>query len=422
MMSPTPPRKLVAEVISIGDEMTSGARLDTNSQWLSRRLGELGIAVAFQSTVGDTLQHNVDVFRIACSRADIVVATGGLGPTRDDLTREALAILTGQALELRQDAMDHIVALFSKRKREMPERNEVQAMFPRGSEQVFNPQGTAPGIDIVVPREGTAPSRVFALPGVPAEMKRMFDDTVAPRLLGLSGGSNCIRHLVMKFFGTGESDMEQRLGEMISRDREPRVGITVSTATISLRITATGNSNEACDAMIRQTKEEILQRVPEFYFGDGEDFEQYHAIDRDLRRRAESLTVIELGYAAPLGDWFASLGHTPAYRGGVSLGNVQDLLRLFDCDSEEEALRRAKTRFDADWCLLIDEYPQLERDSEKPMGACDVRLVVMRPDGEVMVTKSSMGGHPEVLQPRIGKAGMAWMRRILNQSTLGFPA
>ena len=415
-MSPTPTRKLVAEVISIGDEMTSGARLDTNSQWLSRRLGELGIAVAFQSTVGDTLQHNVDVFRIACSRVDIVVATGGLGPTRDDLTREALAILTGQPLELRQDAMDHILALFSNRKREMPARNEIQAMFPRGSEQILNPQGTAPGIDLTVPRRENSPSRIFALPGVPAEMKRMFDDTVAPRLLGLSGGSSCIRHLVMKFFGTGESDMEHRLGEMISRDREPRVGITVSTATISLRITATGPTNQACDEMIRRTKEEILQRVPEFYFGDGEEFEQYHAIDRELRRRGESLVVIELGYAAPLGDWFASLGQTPAYRGGVSLANVQDLLRLFDCDSEGEALRRARAKFNADWLLMVDEYPQLDRNAEKLLGACEVRLVGVSPDGEEMATQSSMGGHPEVLLPRIGKAGMAWMRHILSRS------
>ena len=135
-----PTKQLVAEVISIGDEMTSGARLDTNGQWLSRRLGEMGIHVAFHSTVGDTLSHNVDVFRIAANRADLVIATGGLGPTRDDLTREALAELAQQPLELRQDALDHILELFTKRNREMPERNQVQALFPVGSEQIFNPE------------------------------------------------------------------------------------------------------------------------------------------------------------------------------------------------------------------------------------------------------------------------------------------
>lgn len=413
-MSPSHPSAPVAEVVAIGDEMTSGARLDTNTQWLSRRLGELGVSVAFHSTVGDTLDHNVDVFRVACARADIVVSTGGLGPTRDDLTRDALSELTGQPLELRDDALEHITGLFAKRKREMPERNRIQAMFPRESEQIYNPQGTAPGIDLLVRRPDGRPSRVFALPGVPAEMKRMFDDTVAPRILNLAGGATCIRHHVMKFFGTGESDMEHRLGEMIARDREPRVGITVSTATISLRITARGESNEACDASIRRTREEILQRVPEFYFGDGEDFEQYHAIDRQLRQQGESMIAVELGYAAPLGDWFASLGSTPAYRGGVSLATLDDLSNLFDCEGEQEALRRAKARFKADWVLLVDQYPQLDRQAEKPIDACKVRLVVLTPEGEVCETQSMMGGHPDILQPRIAKAGMAWMRHVMS--------
>lgn len=425
-MSPSPTQRLVAEVISIGDEMTSGARLDTNSQWLSRRLGELGVTVAFHATVGDTLGHNVDVFRIACSRADIVVSSGGLGPTRDDLTREALAELTGQPLELREDALQHITGLFAKRRREMPERNRIQALFPRGSDQIYNPQGTAPGIEIAVPIENVADERltsasrlssgrVFALPGVPAEMKRMFDETVAPRILALAAGSTCIRHLVMKFFGTGESDMEHRLGTLISRDREPRVGITVSAATISLRITATGNSNEVCDAMIQQTRDEILRLVPEYYFGEGENFEQHHAIDAALRVRGESLIVIELGNAAPLGDWFATLGNSPAYRGGLSLAGVDDLLALFECGEEGEAVARAKRRFGADWLLLVDRYPPIETNSDQPMQACEVRLAVVAPDGTLRQTRSSMAGHPEVLQPRIGKAAMAWLRHFLSR-------
>ncbi len=171
-------------------------------------------------------------------------------------------MLIGQPLELQQDALDHITNLFSVRQREMPERNRMQAMFPRGSEQIFNPQGTAPGIDLSVPRDNGLMCRLFALPGVPAEMKRMFDETVAPRILGIGGGATCIRHLVMKFFGTGESDMERRLGEMIARDREPRVGITVSTATISLRITATGDSDEACDAHDSPDKRRDLAAGP----------------------------------------------------------------------------------------------------------------------------------------------------------------
>ena len=411
-MNPTQ-SPLIAEVVSIGDEMTSGARLDTNAQWLSRRLGELGVSVRFHSTVGDTLQHNIDVFRIAVQRADIVVSTGGLGPTRDDLTREALAAVVDQPLELRESAIRHIESLFARRKREMPERNRVQAMFPVGSQEIFNPQGTAPGIELQVTRRGKPASRIHALPGVPAEMIRMFDDTVATRILEQVGGATRIGHLVMKFFGTGESDMEHRLGEMISRDRQPRVGITVSAATISLRITATADTDEACDTMIARTRSEILERVPEFYFGDGEDFEQHHAIEARLRELGQSMMVIELGRAAPLADWFASLGETAAYKGGLSLATVDDLMQIFDASTETEAIQKVKGVFAVDWVLMIDRYPWLDKSSDRPQGAVEVRLVVLPPAGKPLATKTMMGGHPEVLQPRIAKAAMAWMRGIL---------
>lgn len=428
-----PTKQLVAEVISIGDEMTSGARLDTNGQWLSRRLGEMGIHVAFHSTVGDTLSHNVDVFRIAANRADLVIATGGLGPTRDDLTREALAELAQQPLELRQDALDHILELFTKRNREMPERNQVQAMFPVGSEQIFNPEGSAPGIDIVIHRTNDSHSRIFALPGVPAEMKRMFDDTVAPRILEQGHGGTIIQHLVMKFFGTGESDMEQRLGEMISRDRQPRVGITVSKATISLRITATSTAKAECDRQIAQTRQEILDRVSEFYFGEGEHYDQQHAIVESLAARGDSLMIIELGMAAPLGDWFAAIDQADCYHGGISLANRDQLSRFITSEKREaqehhdnnattplpdevfgERLHRFRKQHSTDWLLVVDSYQSLTQTSPGPLPAQDVHFYVLDPSGALHVDHQSMGGHPDVIQPRVAKAAMRFLRQRIS--------
>ncbi len=406
-------RQLTAEVISIGDEMTSGARLDTNAQWLSRRLGELGIRVSFHTTVADTLEQNVDIFRIAGERVDIIVSTGGLGPTRDDLTREALSKLIGKPLELNPSAMQHIEQMFSRRKREMPERNRVQAMFPRGSQQILNPQGTAPGIDMVFTRQQNGDSRIFALPGVPAEMKRMFDETVAPRILEEKGTDTEIQHHVMKFFGTGESDMENRLGPMIARDREPRVGITVSTATISLRITATGRDTSDCQAQIDETRSEIMKRVPEFYFGEGDSYEQQDAINEDLIARAQNLMVVEYGRAAPLGDWFAKLGDTPAYKGGLSLANPQQLQDMFGGKTEQEALTIVKKKCKLDWLLVIDNYPTLQHDALLPQPASEITLTVITPEEKVLTKTETLGGHPDVLQPRIAKAGMAWLRAAL---------
>ena len=145
---------MYAEIIAIGDEIVSGGHLDTNSQWLSQRLEELGVRVLYHSTVGDEFATCEEVFRRAIERADIVISTGGLGPTADDLTREVLARTAGVELVLYPQALEHIRALFARRKRGMPRQNEIQAMFPAGSRMIDNPHGTAPGIDLEIPRPG----------------------------------------------------------------------------------------------------------------------------------------------------------------------------------------------------------------------------------------------------------------------------
>ncbi|WP_404304479.1 competence/damage-inducible protein A [Neorhodopirellula lusitana] len=420
---------LNAEIISIGDEMIRGARLDTNTQWLSRRLAEVGVDVQFHTTVGDTLSHNTDVFRIAMRRADIVVTTGGLGPTRDDLTREAVAEALGRPLTLDEPSLQHIQELFARYGRQMPERNEVQAMFPLGAKPIHNPQGTAPGIDVIATREDGTESRVFALPGVPAEMKTMFDESVVPAILDRSTKKQFIRHLVMKFFGIGESDMEQRLGEMIARDREPRVGITVSSATISLRISALASTVEECEKTIAITRAEILERVGELYFGDGESFEQQHAVDATLRDLGQRLAVIELGRAAPLGDWFAGLGDSPAFSGGLSLGNHADLCRITDVQwdgdpgaigDQDEAIQKcfdvAGQRFEADWILLVGDYPALQSDHDRVQPPEEVTFTVRDPAGGIHQQSKRLGGHPSIVHPRIAKAALMFLRECLAEA------
>ena len=135
-----------AEIISIGSEIVSGQALDTNSQWLSRGLGGLGVAVHYHTTLGDVLEENVAAFRIAVERADLVVMSGGLGPTQDDLTREALAEVAGVPLVEDPASLEAIAAMFARRNRVMAERNRVQALFPEGAEPLPNRVGTAPGI------------------------------------------------------------------------------------------------------------------------------------------------------------------------------------------------------------------------------------------------------------------------------------
>ncbi|MEX0726715.1 MAG: competence/damage-inducible protein A, partial [Planctomycetaceae bacterium] len=172
-----------AEIIAVGTELTTGAKLDTNSQWLSLKLAEIGIPVIFHTTVADDMTAMLDVLNAARRRSDIVIVSGGLGPTYDDLTREAFAKLASVELVLHQASLDFIRSFFASRKREMPERNTIQAWFPAGSRPIANPRGTAPGIWMELTREDfPAPCLFIAVPGVPSEMKRMYEHEVLPHL------------------------------------------------------------------------------------------------------------------------------------------------------------------------------------------------------------------------------------------------
>lgn len=396
-----------AEVISIGDELTSGARLDTNTQWLSQRLGELGVSVRFQTTVGDLLEEHIEVLRIATARADLVVTSGGLGPTADDLTRDALAAVSGKPLVQSDAALAHIESLFTRRGRTMPPRNQVQAMFPEGAAEIFNPRGTAPGIDLLVPSESGRRSRIFALPGVPDEMKEMFVETVMPRIIAQIAGRKVMKQAVIKCFGLGESDFEARLGEMISRLRFPRVGITVSAATISLRIATEAETEAECDAMIETTRQEILQRVGPYVFGEGEDFELQHALAGLLEQRGERLATIELGHAAPLAGWLADIVPREAYAGGLVTAAIE---------TTAAALRPRLAALQADWLLVVDRYPTLQCGDD---AASELTLTLCgRQPQQFWQQPCSLGGHPGILHARIGKAALAFARSVLQTTPL----
>ncbi|MCA9097283.1 MAG: competence/damage-inducible protein A, partial [Planctomycetaceae bacterium] len=188
---------MFAEIIAIGTELTTGAKLDTNSQWLSQELAAIGIEVIYHTAVADNLDANLQVLKNATDRTQLVIITGGLGPTLDDLTREVIAQLLGVPLVLDEESLAIIQGMFARRQRPMPERNRIQAMFPAGSEVIPNPRGTAPGIWAKIERTDRPSTNIAALPGVPTEMKGMFREGVVPRLQELGvGGKSILSHRI----------------------------------------------------------------------------------------------------------------------------------------------------------------------------------------------------------------------------------
>ena len=406
-----------AEVIAIGDELTSGQRLDTNSQWLSERLGELGIRVLYHTTVGDDMEADVRVFREAFDRADVILCTGGLGPTADDLTRQALAEATGRKLVRDEASLAHIRQLFARRSREMPERNVIQAEFPAGSQPIPNPHGTAPGIDLQVDREQRTPSRLFALPGVPAEMREMWEATVGPALAELTGGRRVIRHRRIKCFGIGESDLEQMLPDLIARGRHPAVGITVHKATITLRVTARGEHEHDCFEAMTPTVATIRGCLGELVFGE-EDDELQHAVIRLLRDRNERLATIEWGPGGLLAQWLGEADPEGAvFAGGsvvrdptswaATLADPGDSLELDDLETAVPAMARAiRARFGADHALSVGPFPASDTDGGQ---AGQLHFALSGPE-DTVAKSVPFAGHPDILRERAVKQALNLLR------------
>jgi nicotinamide-nucleotide amidase len=365
-----------AEIIAVGTELTSGAKLDTNSQWLSTELAARGIHVEYHTTVADTLESIVSVIRHAIRRAQIVLITGGLGPTLDDITRQALAEILHVSLIEDPEYLEIIRRMFERRGREMPARNRIQAKFPAGTEPLPNPIGTAPGILCEIPRLNASNQCVVAaLPGVPAEMKKMFLEQLLPRF---PFGNTMIRRARVNCFGAGESEIEEKLGDLTSRGRNPEVGITAHEATITLRINAKGANQADCDRLVSEAKQEIRGLLGDLVFGE-EDEELEHIVLRRLALRQETLATVERGTGGLLSHRLTEVDeHREWYLGGVVIpgGTTSWNLLQLDADwldqrdpvSREIALemaRRCREMTEADHVLAITECPREVAESPR---------------------------------------------------------
>lgn len=374
-----------AEIIAIGTELTTGAKLDTNSQWLSIELAALGIPVRFHTTMADELPAMTAVLREATGRSDVVLITGGLGPTLDDLTREMMAEVAGVPLVLDEPSLEHVKSMFARRKRAMAERNVTQAMFPQGSEPIPNPRGTAPGIWMRIPRAGAADCVIAAMPGVPSEMRPMFHDSVRPRL---PGGDCVIRRLRVHCFGVGESDCEQLLGHLTARGRDPEVGITAHEATISLRIEAQGKSVAECEAKIAHTTDEIHRKLGRLVFGT-EDEELEHVLVRMLNERRKTVSAAEAGTGGLLAQRVTAVrGYESAFLGGLVLPGEAALKRVLDLSPERLAMSGPATaeiaremavacrlKFGSDYAFAITTAPAATlADPQAPVPSLYVAL------------------------------------------------
>lgn len=294
-----------AWIISIGTELTLGQSLDTNGAWLARELAALGVRAERHVTVSDDLAPITQIIQAAAAETELVIITGGLGPTDDDLTRQALADAAGSELVLDSAALDEIRAYFAGRGRDMPERNRSQAMSPVGGRLLTNHCGTAPGVCIEINRVPC-----FAMPGVPFEMKAMFAEHVVPAIRAEKqrkpGNSvpqgkdaadvgvveTVLLSRIVRTYGLPEAEIGERLRDLMTRGRNPEVGTTADLGEIGIRLNATADSTSAAVALLDAEEREVRSRLGRAVYGVDSDT-LAGAVGQRLVERGRTLCVAE---------------------------------------------------------------------------------------------------------------------------------
>jgi len=277
-----------AEILTIGDELLRGEIVDSNKSFLSDRLLSLDIETHFHASVRDDPPAMIDAFLRAAERSDVVLVSGGLGPTRDDLTSEVLAKCFGLAHELDEAALETIRAFFRGVGREMTENNASQARFPAGSEVLPNPIGTAPGFAL---EQGGAV--FFCMPGVPRELTRMMDEQVLPRLARRAGGGAkaAVRARLLRTFGMGESTLDAELAD-IAASGDVSLGFRTSFPDNYLRPLARAASEAEAEAKLDEVCAAIRARLGPLVYGEGDDSMEI-VVGRLLTEQGRSIAVAE---------------------------------------------------------------------------------------------------------------------------------
>lgn len=253
---------MLCAIISIGDELTTGTVVDSNSSWISDQLLAIGMRTVMHVTVGDDVDAMVDALRLAGKRAGQVIVTGGLGPTEDDLTRDAICKFAGVGLVMNEDALAHIKNLFAAIGREMTDNNKKQAQAPEGSETILNPIGTAPGFSIVV-----GEAQYHFLPGVPRECMLMMEQTVLPGLMKTGERPVVIRHLLLRTFGMTESQLDQDLKE-VDLPRGVGLGYRAIFPEIHLKLIAQAATEEKAESELARAADLVRDKVGEAIYSD----------------------------------------------------------------------------------------------------------------------------------------------------------
>ncbi|HUG08592.1 MAG TPA: competence/damage-inducible protein A [Acidimicrobiia bacterium] len=386
---------MIVEVIAVGTELLLGQIVNSNAAFIGSTLADHGVDAHYQQVVGDNLERVANSISTAMERADAVIITGGIGPTRDDLTREALCRATGRKMVFDEAYADRLREWWRQRGRDMPESNLKQAEHPEGAGLLINPKGTAPGL--MLDHEGTV---VFCVPGVPQEMEYLLQREVMPRVVARSDRAAVVASRMLRTWGQSESMIGELLDDLYQGSTNPSVAFLASGGEIKIRITAKASTRDEAVSMIEPTEAEIRQRVAQWYFGS--DDETVHQVIFGLLREkgwtigtAESMTG---GLVAA--ELTSEPGASEFVRGGLvaydeelkgRLLGVTDVGEVVDVETAIEMARGGQKLLEADVVVSVTGSAGPD-PMEKPPGT--VVIAVATPE-DVRARELRMPGDRE---------------------------
>ncbi|RIL07731.1 MAG: competence/damage-inducible protein A [Proteobacteria bacterium] len=305
-----------AEILTIGDELLRGEIIDSNSSFLSQRLLTLDIETRWHVTCADDRGDMAESFRRAAARSDVVLVSGGLGPTRDDLTMEVLAATFGRKLVLHEPSLETLRAFFARFGREMAAINEKQAWFPEGADVLVNPVGTAPGAMLEVQKESGGTVLFFCMPGVPRELYQMMDEQVLPRIAARCRVETWQRAALLRTFGIGESNLDEMLRD-VALPPGVELGFRTQFPDNHVRPVARARSEAEAQANLETALRALRERLGALVYGEGEDTLET-VTGRLLAARGATVAVAESCTGGMIGELLTAVPGSSAYfKGGV---------------------------------------------------------------------------------------------------------
>ncbi|MBE3066717.1 MAG: competence/damage-inducible protein A [Chloroflexi bacterium] len=391
-----------AEIIVIGTELLLGETADTNTRFIARVLRGLGIDLFRVQTIGDNAGRIAETVRQALERADIVITTGGLGPTVDDPTRQAIADSVGAALEFHPELWEQIAARIARYGRTPTGNQKRQAFIPKDAIVIENPVGTAPAFIVEVSPlptgegSGVRAGVIISLPGVPREMETLLTEAVVPYLQKHFDLHAVLKIRTLHVSGLGEGMIDDQIGDLETL-ANPTVGLTAHSGVVDIRIAAKAETEAEAERMIATVEQDLRTRLGENIFGTNEDTLETVALNT-VARRGWTLACLEVNLEGALRTRFARTGH-PAYRGGSSPQVRPEALA-----AETESIRK---QFEASTALGV-AYSQ---DDEKQ----DVYILLITPLGEAE-RHLTYGGHPGNARRWAVNMALDWLRRSAQET------